>query len=110
MLKTDKANKLFAAHDAVSAEEWKARSKFEDLEQELKAYEQNLKRDEIISKIKLGTKVIVRKPTKWMNEVVKTVSHITGKNILFTEDYGKRTPKDELVSNLMSGKWEITNA
>lgn len=110
MLKTDEAKKLFAEHNVVSSEEWEARSKFEDLKRQLKAYEQNLKRDEILSQLKPGVKVIVKKPSQWIREVVKTVDHITGKNILFIEDYGRRTSKDEIVSNLITGKWELKSA
>ena len=41
------------------------------------------------------------------NVLEANIEHITEKNILFKEDYGKRTKKDELIENILSNKWEI---
>ena len=107
LLKTPKAKALFDAYDNARSEAWKARHAFEDAHREERKHADELKKSEIASKIVVGAKVVVCKKSRWNNEIVKTIGHITEKNILFKEDYGKRTKKDELIANILSNKWEI---
>lgn len=107
LLKTPKAKALFDAYDNARREAWKARHAFEDAHREECKHADELKKSEIASKIVVGAKVVVCKKSRWHGETVKTIGHITEKNILFKEDYGKRTKKDELIANILSNKWEI---
>ena len=107
MLFTDEAKKLFDARKNAMNDSYRADSVLNSLENELKVYVRDIKKSEVLAKVKVGVKVIVAKATSWRKEVVKTIDHITTKNILFAENYGHRTSKDELVNNLLSGKWEI---
>ena len=107
LLFTDEAKAMFAKHAHAADEVYAASREIEKLEHELKAYNDSVARDEILAKIKPGLKVVVKKATSWRSEIVKTIEHITAKNILFTENYGRRTPKDELVRNLLDGSWKI---
>ena len=104
---TDEAKKLFDDRKNALNDYYKADSVLNSLENELKAYKDDIKKNEILAKVKVGVKIIVAKATHWNNKIVKTIDHITAKNILFAENYGHRTSKDELVHNLQSGKWEI---
>ena len=108
MLKIPTAKMLFDAYDNARSEAWKARHAFEDAQCEERKRADELKKAKIASKIVVGAKVVVRKKSRWNDETVKTIAHITEKNILFKEDYGKRTKKDELIANILSNKWEIT--
>ena len=107
MLFADEAKKLFDARHNAMNDSYKADDVLNSLENELKAYEDDIKKSEILANVKVGLKVLVYKATAWRKEIVKTIDHVTAKNILFAEDYGHRTSKDELVNNLLSGKWEI---
>ena len=107
LLKIPKAKALFDAYDNASSEAWNAKHALEDAQREERKHADEIKKAEIASKIAVGTKVIVRKKSDWHSEIAKTIEHITGKNILFKEDYGKRTKKDELISNILSNKWVI---
>lgn len=107
MLFTDEAKKLFDVRHNAMNDSYKADDVLNSLENELKAYELDVKKNEILAKVKVGVKVVVAKATQWRNAIVNTIDHITAKNICFAEDYGHRTSKDELVNNLLSGKWEI---
>ena len=80
-----------------------------DYEERMKsmAAEYEAKIAEIASKIVVGAKVVVRKKSDWRSEIAKTIEHVTEKNVLFKEDYGKRTKKDELISNILSNRWEL---
>ena len=107
LLKTPKAKALFDAYDNARHEACHARYALKDAQLEERKHADELKKAEIASKIAVGTKVVVRKKSRWNDETVKTISHVTEKNILFKEDYGKRTKKDELIANILSNKWEI---
>lgn len=107
MLFTDEAKKLFDARHNAMNDSYKADDVLNSLENELKAYELDVKKNEILAKVKVGVKVVVVKATQWRNAIVNTIDRVTAKSICFAEDYGHRTSKDELVNNLLSGKWEI---
>ena len=107
LLKSPKAKTLFETYDNACSEMWNVQHALEDAQQEERKRANEAKIAEIASKIAVGAKVIVRKKSAWHDEIVKTIEHITGKNVLFKEDYGKRTKKDELISNILSNKWEI---
>lgn len=107
LLKSPKAKALFDAYDSVSSEVWNAQHALEDAQREERNRINEIKKAEIASKIVVGAKVIVRKKSDWRSEIAKTIEHITGKNVLFKEDYGKRTKKDELIANILSNKWEF---
>ena len=107
LLKIPKAKMLFDAYDNARREECNARYALEDALREERKHADEIKKAEIASKIVVGAKVVVRKKSQWHGETVKTIEHITEKNILFKEDYGKRTKKDELIANILSNKWEI---
>ena len=107
LLKTPKAKALFDAYDNARHEACHARYALKDAQLEERKHADEIKKAEIASKIAVGAKVVVRKKSRWNNEIVKTIGHITEKNILFKEDYGKRTKKDELIANILSNKWEI---
>lgn len=108
LLKIPKAKALFDAYDKASSEVWNAQHALEDAQREECNRINEIKKVEIASKIVVGTKVIVSKKSDWRGEIVKTIERITGKNVLFKEDYGKRTKKDELIANILSNKWEFT--
>ena len=107
LLKIPKAKMLFDAYDNARREECNARYALEDALREERKHADEIKKADIASKIVVGAKVVVRKKSQWHGETVKTIEHITEKNILFKEDYGKRTKKDELIANILSNKWEI---
>ena len=107
LLKIPKAKAIFDAYDTACSEAWNARHALEDAQQEERKYADEIKKAEIAPKIVVGAKVVVHRKSKWCDEIVKTIEHITGKNVLFKEDYGKRTKKDELIANIISNKWEI---
>ena len=107
LLKIPKAKMLFDAYDNAYHKVLEARNALEDAQREERKHVDELKKAEIASKIVVGAKVVVRKKSQWHSETVKTIEHITKKNILFKEDYGKRTNKDELIANILSNKWEI---
>ena len=44
---------------------------------------------------------------KSMSEIITNDIKKSKKSLLFKEDYGKRTKKDELIANIFSNKWEI---
>ena len=107
LLKIPKAKVLFDAYDTACSEAWNVRHALEDAQNEERKRADDIKKVEIASKIVVGAKIVLRKKSKWCDEIVKTIEHITGKNVLFKEDYGKRTKKDELISNILLNKWEI---
>lgn len=107
LLKSPKAKALFDAYDNASSEVWNARHALEDAQNEERKHADEIKKAEIASKIVIGAKIVVRKKSQWRDEIAKTIEHITGKNVLFKEDYGKRTKKDELIANILSNKWEF---
>ena len=107
LLKIPKAKTLFDAYDNGRSEAWEARHALEDAQREECKYANELKKAKIASKIVVGAKVVVCKKSQWHGETVKTIDHVTEKNVLFKEDYGKRTKKDELIANIFSNKWEI---
>lgn len=107
MLGSPKAKALFEAYDTACSEAWSAQHALEDAQSEERKRADDAKRAEFASKIAVGTKVVVRKKSQWHGEVVKTIEHVTEKNVIFEEDYGKRTKKDELIANILSNKWEI---
>ena len=107
LLKIPKAKALFDAYDNARREACHARYALKDAQLEERKHADEIKKAEIASKIAVGAKVVVSKKSRWNNEIVKTIGHITEKNILFKEDYGKRTKKDELIANILSNKWEI---
>ena len=107
LLKIPKAKMLFDAYDNARREAYNARYALKDAQLEERKHADEIKKAEIASKIVVGAKVVVRKKSQRHGETVKTIEHITEKNILFKEDYGKRTKKDELIANILSNKWEI---
>ena len=107
LLKIPKAKALFDAYDTAHREVWRANNALKDAQREDRKHADELKKAEIASKIAVGAKVVVRKKSQWHGEIVKTIGHVTEKNVLFKEDYGKRTKKDELIANILSNKWEI---
>ena len=107
LLKIPKAKALFDAYDTAQREMWRANNDLKDAQREERKHADELKKSEIASKIVVGAKVVVCKKSQWHGETVKTISHVTEKNILFKEDYGKRTKKDELIANIFSDKWEV---
>ena len=107
LLKIPKAKALFDAYDNARREACHARYALKDAQLEERKHADEIKKAEIASKIAVGVKVVVRKKSQWHDETVKTISHVTEKNILFKEDYGKRTKKDEFIANILSNKWEI---
>ena len=107
LLKIPKAKELFDAYDTAHREMWRANHALKDAQREERNHADEIKKSEIASKIVVGAKVVVRKKSQWHGEIVKTIGHVTEKNILFKEDYGKRTKKDELIANILLNKWEI---
>lgn len=104
---SEKSKALFDEHRAATDERYKAKCKVETLENELKNYSNELKKNGIIAKIRPGLKIVVRKATAWRDVCIKTVDHVMNKNITFTEDYGRRTSKDVLVDKIIRGEWTI---
>lgn len=109
MLNIPKAKALFDVYDNTHDEMWNARHALEAAQNEERKHSDEIKKAEIASKIVIGAKVVVHKKSAWRNEIVKTIEHITGKNVLFKEDYGKRTKKDKLIANILENRWEIVD-
>lgn len=109
LLFSDESKKLFEEHDALANAANGIRYEIERLERELNDYKQTLRKNEISQSIKEGLKIVVRKATRWswQGEKVKTIDRVMPKSITFVEDYGRRTSKDEVIGNLLSGKWSI---
>ena len=107
LLKIPKAKALFDAYDKASSEVWNAQHALENAQREERKHADDIKKAEIVSKIVVGAKVVVRKKSQWYDEIVKTIEHITEKNIIFKEDYGKRTKKDEFIANILGNRWEM---
>ena len=107
LLKIPKAKALFDAYDTAHREMWRANNALKEAQREERKHADELKKAKIASKIVVGAKVVVCKKSQWHGETVKTIGHVTEKNVLFKEDYGKRTKKDELIANIFSNKWEI---
>ena len=107
MLFSDESKKLFNEYDALSNACYDIQRELDNLKLAVKEHNDELKKNDIMSKIAVGTKIIVRKASKYYPATIKTISHITAKNIVFKEDYGRRTNKDELDNNLMHGSWQI---
>lgn len=107
LLFSDESKKLFEEHDALARAANDIRYEIERLERELDDYDRTLRENEISQSIKEGLKIVVRQATHWHNEVVKTIDHVMPKTIIFVEDYGRRTSKDEVIRNLLSRKWSI---
>lgn len=110
LLKCDEAKKLFDEYDNACSSFYNAKHVLESAQNEERERLNDSKKIEITSKIAAGTRVIVRKKTTWRDEVIKTIEHVTAKNILFKEDYGRRTKKDEFVSNVLNNRWVIVAA
>ena len=107
LLKIPKAKALFDAYDNICSETWNVRHALDEVQREERKRADEAKIAEIASKIVIGAKVVVRKKSDWRSEIAKTIEHVTEKNVLFKEDYGKRTKKDELISNILSNRWEL---
>lgn len=110
LLKCDEAKKLFNEYDNACRSFYEAKYALESAQSEERERLNDIKKAEITSKIAAGTKVIVHKKTAWRDEVIKTIEHVTAKNILFKEDYGRRTKKDDFMSNVLSDRWVIVAA
>lgn len=108
MITSPEAQKIWNEYDNAMNDIYVARSALDMAMSEERDHARELKKTEILQKIAIGTKVMVQKPTHWNPDgIVKTVEHITGKNIIFKEDYGKRTKKDDLVQEFIAERWTI---
>jgi len=108
MITSPEAQKIWNEYDKATHDMYVAKDAFDKAMSEEHAQARELKKAEILQKITIGTKVMVKKPTQWNPDgIVKTIEHITGKNIIFKEDYGKRTKKDDLVNELIAERWTI---
>ena len=103
-----KFNELQKAH-------YTADNELQKYDQAVKKAEDLMKAEELRKKIRVGVKVICGKQftynrdTKKYEDVdeVKTIGNVTAKNILFNEDYGRRTKIEDLIQKLMSGTWKF---
>ena len=107
MLNCDEAKKIWDGYDTASSEAWTAQNIVRRIDDEIKRIEAEEKKESILKKIAAGCHVMVARATSYRSPIVKTIEHITAKNVFFKEDYGKRTKIDELVENLLNGKWMI---
>jgi hypothetical protein len=97
----------FDSYEDARRKMYSAKWELEKFDNAVRDTERAKQKVEIASKIVIGAKVVVRKKSQWRDEITKTIEHITGKNVLFKEDYGKRTKKDEFIANILSNKWEF---
>ena len=104
---SEEGKKAFGEYDAAQHEDFKAREAVKTAMHEKKILEDAAKKEEILKQIGIGCKIVVRKKCEWRDAIVKTIGSITAKNVIFKENYGKRTKKDELLANLCNGNWEI---
>lgn len=107
LLRTDAVKRLWDAYDAASSAASRAANKVREIEGSIKSIEAELRKMKILAQVFPGCRIVVKKASSWHGPVIKTIEHITGKNIIFKEDWGRRTKKDELISNLMCSRWEI---
>ena len=107
LLNSDEAKRLWNEFDDAQREAWRANSKHSCVENEIAEYEEALEKDIILSKLLPGRQVMVSKPTAYRPAQYKTIESVTKKNIIFKEDYGRRTKKDDFAANVMRGEWMI---
>ena len=106
LLFSDEGKKAFGEYETANHDAWKARDEVKQLLDEQKAKEHEAKKEEVLRKIAVGTKILRGKRYNG-DPVIYEIEHVTSKNILFKEDYGKRTKKEVLVDNLVRGDWKF---
>lgn len=97
----------FDSYEDARRKMYSAKWELEKFDNAVRDAERAKQKAEIASKIVVGAKIVVRKKSQLFNKIVKTIEHITGKNVIFKENYGKCTKKDELIANILSNKWEF---
>ena len=107
IINSPEAKALFSDYYKANHDLYETLGKIRNFEAAEAAKKRQEAENEILSKICNGKQIVVCKETKWHDRIVKTIAHITSKNILFEEDYGTRTKKDEFVNNILNGKWEF---
>lgn len=108
LLFSDEGKKAFSEYKSADHDAWKARDEVKKLLDEQKAKEHEAKKEEVLRKIAVGTKILCGKRYNG-DPVIYEIEHVTSKNILFKEDYGKRTKKEVLIDNLVRGDWKFAN-
>ena len=84
----------------------KARYELEQFEKDIKDRERQEQVKAIESKLVAGTKL--RVGYNWKKEpIYDTIAHVTSKNIVLEKDYGRRTKKENAVSNIILKIWEL---
>lgn len=107
IIKSSIGQRLFNDFHAAENKCYKIKHQIEAMKAEDEAKAREQMANDILSKINIGTKIMIMKLKKWMPDgQVKTVERITAKNIIFKDDI-KRTKKNELVDNIISKKWTI---
>ena len=104
---TDTAKSLWSAYETTKREFWRANERARKIENDIKDIETAVRKESILSKIAVGCKIMTNRSPYSVGQIVKTVERITGKNIIFKEDWGRRTKKHDLITNLMCNRWQI---
>lgn len=107
LLKTDTAKSLWKAYDEAEWNAYDAENNVRMIESQIKDIEAALKKETILKKLAEGQQIIVKKASAYRPAVVKTIEHVTDKNVLFKEDWGRRTKKSDLVSHILRDGWEL---
>lgn len=107
LFKTDIAKSLWDAYDTASRAASDVAYKVRSIEGAINSLEAEQRREKIESALHVGCMIMVQKANDWWPAKFKTIEHITGKNIIFKEDYGKRTKKEDLIANLLCNRWEV---
>lgn len=74
---------------------------------------EDMKKKELLAKMKKGSRIIIGVSNRYVGDkfvdcdYIKTVGSITGKNIMFDEDCGRRTKLDYALGQLILGNWKI---
>lgn len=107
LILSDEAKKFFDEYETAYHERYKADDMKRDFIAEQKKIEDDNKRVEFAAKLFVGAKIECG-TVRWNNEPnINEIEHITAKNIIFKNDYGKRTKKEFVLDNLVSGRWKL---
>ncbi len=107
LILSDEAKKFFDEYAEASNEYYKINDKIRNFKFEQKKIEDDKKREEFAAKLIVGAKINVGKKYISGDPCIYEIEHMTAKNILFKQNYGKRTKKEDVIHNLMSGQWKL---
>jgi len=95
-------------YDSLQSKMHTANWELEKFDREAKEAELARQKDILRSKLVPGVKVNCGREYRYMTEdTIKTVEHTTSKNVMFKEDWGRRTKIDQVLNNLVRNEWKL---